>query len=138
MMHINGSCHCGEITFEAEVDENKVKICHCNDCQKLSGTAFRSVAVSEPNSFIFTKGKTKEYVKVAENGNQRAQGFCQHCGSAIYATSVDTLNRVYGIRVGCIEQRDLLVPKSQIWCRSAVPWINEIATIPAFDTVPDQ
>lgn len=135
-MHINGSCHCGEITFEAEVDENKVMLCHCLDCQKLSGTAFRTVVVSEPNGLTFTKGKTKEYVKVAESGNQRAQGFCQDCGSAIYATSVNTSNRVYGIRAGCIEQRNLLLPKSQIWCRSSVPWLKEINNIPAFDTVP--
>jgi len=136
MMHINGSCHCGEITFEAEVDENKVLLCHCHDCQKLSGTAFRSVVVSEPDGLTFTKGKPKEYVKVAESGNHRAQGFCQNCGSAIYATSVDPSNRVYGIRAGCIDQRDILVPKSQIWFSSAVPWLNEIKHIPAFDTVP--
>ncbi|MGB2742216.1 MAG: GFA family protein [Cognaticolwellia sp.] len=135
-MHITGSCHCGEITFEAEVDENKVLLCHCHDCQKLSGTAFRSVVVSEPEGLTFTKGKPKEYVKVADSGNHRAQGFCQNCGSAIYATSEDTSNRVYGIRAGCIDQRDILVPKSQIWYSSAVPWLNEVTNIPAFDTVP--
>lgn len=136
MIHINGSCHCGEITFEAEVDENKVILCHCLDCQKLSGTAFRSVVISEPNGLTFTKGKTKEYIKVAESGNKRAQGFCQNCGSAIYATSEEPTNRVYGIRAGCIEQRNLLIPKSQIWHNSAVPWLDEISNIPAFETTP--
>lgn len=135
-MHINGSCHCGDITFEAEVDENKVILCHCLDCQKLSGTAFRSVVISEPNGLTFTKGKAKEYIKIAESGNKRAQGFCQNCGSAIYATSVEPANRVYGIRAGCIDQRSLLVPKSQIWHKSAVPWLEAIVNIPAFETVP--
>ncbi|XQW86910.1 GFA family protein [Thalassotalea piscium] len=135
-MHINGGCHCGEITFEAEVDENKVMLCHCNDCQKISGTAFRSVVVSEPDGIVFTKGKPKEYIKVAESGNRRAQGFCQQCGSSLYATSEEPTNRVYGIRAGCLEQRDQLVPKSQIWFRSAVPWLKEIKNIPAFDTTP--
>jgi hypothetical protein len=27
-MHIDGGCHCGYITFEAEVDPAAVRICH--------------------------------------------------------------------------------------------------------------
>src|ERR1700730_6936527 len=40
-MKIDGRCHCGEITFEAEVDPDALHICHCTDCQTLSGSAFR-------------------------------------------------------------------------------------------------
>ena len=42
-MKIDGSCHCGRIRYEAEVDPAKVVICHCTDCQTLSGSAFRTV-----------------------------------------------------------------------------------------------
>lgn len=138
MKKINGGCHCGELAFEAVVDENKVILCHCSDCQKLSGTAFRSVVMSVTQGLTFTKGKAKEYVKIAESGNPRAQGFCQDCGSAIYATSVEKSNRVYGIRVGSIEQRNELMPSSQIWCRSSVPWLSEINEIPTFSTIPSK
>jgi hypothetical protein len=30
-MKIDGRCHCGEITFEAEVDPDALRICHCTD-----------------------------------------------------------------------------------------------------------
>ena len=40
-MKIDGSCHCGAIRYEAEVDPGGVSICHCTDCQKLTGSAFR-------------------------------------------------------------------------------------------------
>jgi hypothetical protein len=40
-MKIDGHCYCGQITFEAEVDPDALNICHCTDCQTLSGTAFR-------------------------------------------------------------------------------------------------
>ena len=36
-MHIEGGCHCGYITYEAEVDPDAVRICHCTDCQTLTG-----------------------------------------------------------------------------------------------------
>ena len=42
MMKIDGGCHCGNITYSAEIDPENVGICHCTDCQTLSGTAFRT------------------------------------------------------------------------------------------------
>ena len=36
-MHITGGCFCGEITYEADIDENAVGVCHCRDCQILAG-----------------------------------------------------------------------------------------------------
>ncbi len=50
-MKIDGRCHCGAITYEAEVDPAKVIICHCTDCQTLSGTVFRVNVPSEGDSF---------------------------------------------------------------------------------------
>ena len=41
-MRINGACHCGNIAFEAEVDPETVRICHCTDCQTMSGSLFRA------------------------------------------------------------------------------------------------
>ena len=37
-MKIEGGCHCGYIAYEAEVDPERVLICHCTDCQTLSGS----------------------------------------------------------------------------------------------------
>ena len=135
-MKITGACHCGKITYEADVSLDKVVVCHCIDCQKISGTAFRSVVMSEPNGVTFTKGTAKEYVKIAESGNPRAQGFCADCGSALYATTVEKENRVYGIRAGNVDQRNKLIPKCQIWHSSAVPWLNTLESLPAFEKSP--
>ena len=40
---LRGSCHCGSIRFEGEVDPAKVVVCRCMDCQTLLGSAFRTV-----------------------------------------------------------------------------------------------
>jgi hypothetical protein len=136
-MKINGACHCGELVFEAEVDAEKVLVCHCDDCQMLSGSAFRSVVMSKPDGLMFTQGTPKEYIKTAQSGNPRAQGFCGNCGSAIYATSVGDGAKVYGIRLGTVAQRNTLVPKFQIWCNSAQPWLNQLTSLPAFPEGPN-
>jgi hypothetical protein len=136
-MKINGACHCGELAFEAEIDAEKVLVCHCDDCQMLSGSAFRSVVMSKPDGLMFTQGTPKEYIKTAQSGNLRAQGFCGNCGSAIYATSVGEGAKVYGIRLGTVMQRNMLAPKFQIWCNSAQPWLEQLASLPAFPAGPN-
>jgi len=85
-MHINGACHCGSISFRAEIDPSRVMVCHCTDCQTLSGSPFRAV-VAAPMASFELRGEPKSYVKVAQSGNRRAQVFCPECGTPLYATA---------------------------------------------------
>ena len=128
-MKIDSVCHCGAITYEAEIDPDKVIICHCTDCQTLSGSAYRSVAFVRDGSFKLLSGEPTTYVKVAEGGNERAQTFCPTCGSPIYSGSPDDPPKAVGIRVGTIRQRDDLRPSKQYWCRSAQTWSGDISAI---------
>ena len=125
-MNVEGGCHCGAITYEAEVNPDKVVICHCIDCQKLSGTAFRTVVFAEDDKFRLKSGELKNYIKVAESGNERIQAFCPNCGSSIYSTSVGEAPKVLGLRVGAINQRSELKPSKQVWCRSAQSWLDQM------------
>jgi len=129
-MKVQGNCHCGAIAYEAEVDPDKVEICHCTDCQTLTGTTFRTVVPAENGSFRILEGTPKTYVKTAESGNRREQGFCGDCGTPIYATSAGDGPKTYGLRVGSFRQRDRLVPKTQYWTRSAQPWVANIGSLP--------
>jgi hypothetical protein len=74
-MKIDGRCHCGEITFEAEVDANALNICHCTDCQTLSGSAFRINIPAPAEHFVLLSGTPKTYVKTAESCNKRLHAF---------------------------------------------------------------
>src|SRR5262245_6826034 len=81
-MKIDGACHCGLITYEAEIDPEKVRVCHCTDCQSLTGSAFR-VVVPVPADKFSLSGEPTVYVKTAESGARRAQAFCTRFGSGI-------------------------------------------------------
>ena len=59
-MHINGSCHCAFISFGAEIDPSRVMLCHCTDCQVLSGSPFRAVVAASIGSFV-VRGQPKSY-----------------------------------------------------------------------------
>ena len=127
-MKITGGCHCGTITYEADVDADKVTLCHCTDCQVLSGSPFRVVVAAKREGFKLITGAPKVYVKTGESGRKRVQAFCANCGSPIYSADVAD-PQVFNIRVGTARQRAELPPKVQIWCRSALGWAMHLEPI---------
>ncbi len=132
-MKIDGGCLCGHITYEAEIDPDTVGVCHCTDCQTLSGSAFRIGVMAAEGSFEISSGAPKTYVKTAESGAKRVQAFCPECGTHIYTTGVDVSPQIYRIRVATARQRNELPPKAQIWFRSAQPWVTELGSIRTVD-----
>jgi hypothetical protein len=134
-MKVDGACHCGKISFEAEVDPASVGICHCTDCQSLSGSPFRTSIITPAASFKLLSGTPKIYVKTADSGTRRAHGFCADCGSPIYATAEHN-STSYTLRVGAIRQRAQLTPRRQIWCRSALPWAMDISGVARIEGQP--
>jgi hypothetical protein len=128
-MHVDGQCHCGQVTFEADIDPQAVSICHCKDCQVLTGSPFRATVFCS-GSRIHTRGSPKIYAKTGDNGRIRYQHFCGECGSPLFSSGEGEHTDEWGIRWGAIRQRASLRPTRQIWCRSAVPWLNEVAGLP--------
>jgi len=124
-MQVHGSCHCGSIQYEAAVDPECTTICHCTDCQKLTGSAYRVSVPAIDGSFRLTFGKPKIYVKVGDSGSHRAQAFCASCGSPLYTYDADN-PKIYGLRVGCIAERQALIPRKQKFCRSALKWTESL------------
>ncbi len=135
-MKIDGGCHCGQISYEAIADPANVMVCHCTDCQTLTGSAFRTVVFTQEGSFKLHSGELKIYLKRGDSGAERQQAFCPECGTPIYSTTVGDGTKVHVIRLGTVRQRDKLTPKSQIWFRSAQPWVTELRAIPHVDTQP--
>jgi hypothetical protein len=127
-MRVTGSCHCGSIRYQADVDRERVSICHCTDCQALTGTAYRVSVPVAVEQFKLLSGTPKIYVKTAESGNKRAQAFCADCGTPIYACALLDA-KVLNLRVGSLRERAQLVPTRQIWFRSALPWALNIKDI---------
>lgn len=129
-MHITGGCHCGAIRYEAEIVPERISICHCTDCQRLTGSAYRVTAPARAEDFRLT-GIPKAYAKHGDSGGLSLQFFCPNCGSPLYRTDGD--GGSIGIRVGSIDQRHALTPNKQIWCRSALSWVENIEPLPRFD-----
>ena len=129
-MDVQGSCHCGEIAYEAVVDPQRVHVCNCSDCQMLTGTGFRVSAYAPAASFRLLKGQPKVYTKVADSGARRRHSFCPGCGSPVASYADTDTPQSYSLRVGCLRQRAELAPNRRIWCASALGWAQDISGLP--------
>lgn len=128
-MHVDGSCHCGAVRYEAELDPSRVGICHCSDCQKFSSAPFRTSALVDADDFELLRGSPASYEKVAANGARRSLAFCAECGTHLYGAATEDAPSFYSVRVGTLAQRAQLPPRVQLWCTSELPWVAELASI---------
>ena len=123
-MNVDGQCHCGRVTYLADIDPERVSICHCTDCQTLTGSPYRVTAICSAEQIRIAGQAPKICARTGDNGRtryQHYQHFCGECGSPLF-TSGECGPDDWGIRRGSIRQRDRLKPMRQIWCRSSVPW----------------
>ena len=129
-MQIDGQCHCGFVTYEAEIDPDDISICHCTDCQRLTGSPYRVTVRSAREAVRLTGNPPKIYTKTAGSGRARLLSFCPECGTPLFSTGTGEAVATWGIRWGSINQRAGLKPKSQIWCDSALDWFGETTALP--------
>jgi hypothetical protein len=134
-MKITGQCHCGQISFSAQADPERVVACHCTDCQKFSGSPFRTTLPVPAENISFT-GTPKQYIKTADSGKRRAQGFCPNCGTQIYACEPENPT-TFNLRLGCVNERAQLPPKVQFWTCSAMSWLQDLPGVKAHVKGPD-
>jgi hypothetical protein len=133
-MHITGSCHCGALRYQAEIDPGTLRVCHCTDCQRLSGSAFRASVRAVAGSLRVVAGTPRLYIKTAESGNRLEQAFCGDCGSHVFGSVPAAEPPIVSVRFGSIDQRDQLRPVAQIWTRSRCAWVAGLGDVPAADT----
>ena len=125
MQQISGKCLCGTVQYTSDVTEPVFTIiCHCNDCQRQTGTAF-SMTVGVPKQSLVFKNEDhlKEYVGEAATGKKVQRKFCKDCGSPIIS-EIEVMPDLYMIKAGTLDDKSWLKPTHQFWCSSKHPWLE--------------
>ena len=143
MSKSTGSCLCGKVTYEIEGGPlNKVNfngcplpkispnlfqaLCHCNQCQKNSGSIY-STNIVISNDFFKSTGKTKSYSTKAESGRVVTFVFCPECGSPLWREG-DMAPDAKVIRAGTLDEksaREDAVPLAEVYTENRAEWLRE-------------
>ena len=93
----HGSCHCGAVRFEAEIDlAQPTYRCNCSICSRNRFWA----AVVTPGAFRLLEGKSavQQYLF---NSMRNEHYFCKTCGVRAYG--LGNQGEMVGVNIGCLE-----------------------------------
>jgi hypothetical protein len=96
----HGSCHCGAVRFEADLDLTQPTYrCNCSICSR---TRFWP-AVARPDTFRLLAG-AEHLTKYLFNRKKNEHHFCRHCGVRCFGIGTETpVGVMYGVNLGCLE-----------------------------------
>ena len=128
-----GGCTCGNIRYRMNRSPMFVHCCHCRWCQKESGTAFALNAILESSELELLSGETERVELPSESGKGQTVIRCPDCKIAVwshYSTAGDATSLV---RVGTLDNPDLLPPDVHIFTESRQPWVQFNTDLPEFE-----
>ena len=130
-------CHCGQVRITCVGEPYPVFMCNCQLCQRRTGSPIH-IGAWWPMDDVTMEGATKAFTRTTgEQGMEATFNFCPECGTNIYACTVGEGTGFFGLRLGTINQRAELTPKLRVWCRSALPWSDDLSGLPTFPAQPD-
>ena len=106
--------------------------CHCTNCRKAHGAAFRSRARVRVEDFRWVQGE--ELVKYFESSPGFHRGFCSVCGSPIVNRPDRTPE--LGIALGGLDDDPGVRPHRHFFVRSKAPWFEITDDLPQHAELP--
>jgi hypothetical protein len=128
---LEGGCACGTVRYRMETAPLFVNCCHCHWCQRESGASFALNALIESDR-VTSLGREPELVRTpSASGKGQIIARCPACHVAVWSHYAGSGPFVKFIRVGTLDQPDLLPPDIHIYTASKQPWVVLPEGIPA-------
>lgn len=120
---LEGGCDCGAVRYRMQTPPLVVHCCHCRWCQRESGAAFALNAMIEADRVV-SLGIEPELVDTpsASGAGQRIAR-CPDCRIAVWSHYSGAGPLVRFVRVGTLDNPDLLPPDVHIFTESKQPWV---------------
>lgn len=126
-----GGCDCRTVRYRMETAPLFVHCCHCRWCQRESGASFALNALIEADR-VSGLGQSPELVHTpSESGSGQLIARCPKCKVAVWSNYAGAGPLIRFIRVGTLDNPDLLPPDIHIFTASKQPWVVLPAGTPA-------
>jgi hypothetical protein len=127
---VTGGCACGSIRYQLLDKPMFVHCCHCDDCQRLTGSAFVLNAIIETQAIKLLRGKPVAVPVPRENGSHDIYR-CPSCQTAVWSDYGRRLN-IRFVRVGTLDKPGALKPDVHIYTRTKAKWLKLPKRTPSF------
>ncbi len=120
-----GGCTCGHLRYALSSEPMIVHCCHCRWCQRQTGTAFALNALIEADRVTLLSGEVEELTLPSPSGKGQTIARCPKCRVAVWSNYYmgGLKDRIRFVRVGSLDNPDLLPPDVHIFTASKQPWV---------------
>ncbi len=132
-----GGCDCGAVRYRMGARPLFVHCCHCRWCQRETGSAFALNAMIEADRVEVLKGEPVPVPVPSNSGKGQKFMRCPSCSIALWSHYSGAGEKVSFIRVGTLDNPDLLPPDIHIFTSSKQPWVILPEGVPAYEAYYD-
>jgi hypothetical protein len=128
---IRGACYCRAVQYAVEDAFEYAMNCHCSNCRRTTGAAFKPFAGIARAKLRLTAGADALLVYGDETGNNT---LCKACGSLLY--SVVREGQYVHVAMGTLIDAPSIRPSRHIFVGSKAPWYTITDDLPQHDEFP--
>jgi hypothetical protein len=130
---IEGGCDCRSVRYRVNSAPLIVHCFHCRWCQRESGASFALNAMIESDR-VANLGVEPEVVHTpSDSGAGQKIARCPNCRVAVWSHYAGSGPIIKFVRVGTLDDPDLLPPDVHIFTASKQPWVVIPEGAPAFE-----
>ena len=120
---IEGGCDCRAVRYRMTSAPLFVHCCHCRWCQRESGASFALNAMIEADRVTLLAGTPEMVDTPSASGKGQKFLRCPTCRIALWSHYAGAGTAVSFVRVGTLDNPDLLPPDIHIFTSSKQPWV---------------
>ena len=128
---MEGRCFCGAITYRIKSEISDSYLCHCRDCQYLSGSAYHALSIVDAKAFEICQGKPNTFQHQTQDGSTLTRAFCPDCGTPLFNRS-SRFDDIVMFTTNTLDHPEDHPPKFQIWTTSAQPWGKNLPDLTSY------
>lgn len=126
---LRGSCYCEAVTFEVADEFRYALNCHCSDCRRATGAAFKPFAGIAREKLRLTKGEDDLLIYGPPTDNHDVH--CKQCGSLLYSV-IQEGTRVH-VTLGTLLDAPSIRPVAHIFVGDKAPWFEITDSLPQYE-----
>lgn len=127
-----GKCFCGAIQYAVPDQFLYAMYCHCSNCRRTTGSAFKPFAGIERRKLDVTLGRDDLLVYGNDEANDT---HCRVCGSLLYSVVRD--GAFVHIAMGTLSDDPSIRPSGHIFVGSKASWYTITDGLPQHEAFPE-
>lgn len=133
MSKISGGCLCGKVRFEMQDEFAQFHLCHCVQCQKMTGSAHAANLFTAPMNINWLEGA--DWVKRFDvPGRSLTKAFCFECGTGL--PFISGSGKVLIVPVGSLDTAPSIAAQDNIFWSERAAWYDAALNATHFEKFP--